>query len=163
VANLVPRSSLFQDLFDFRRGFDQVFNRVLTGWPSGEARTSSETGTFSPAVESYLDKDGKTFHCRVALPGIDPKDVQVNAQGNTLTINGERRVTRTGKDVDYQHNEIWYGTFERTLTLPEGVEVDKINAEYNHGVLEITAPVAASALPRRIQIKTAATAKTMSA
>jgi HSP20 family protein len=164
MANLVLRDSLFQDLFDFRRDFDQIFNRVLTGGSWGtENQTQNRAGLFIPAVESYVDKDGKTFHCRVSLPGIDPKEVQIQAQGNTLTISGERRVTNKGKDVNYSHNEIWYGSFERTLPLPEGVNADKINAEYHDGLLEITAPVAASALPRRIEIKTAPMTKQMSA
>jgi HSP20 family protein len=52
--------------------------------------------------------------------------------------------------------EIVYGVFERTLALPEGVNVEKLTAEYVNGVLEITAPVAAAALPRKIEIKTTA-------
>ena len=52
--------------------------------------------------------------------------------------------------------EIIYGVFERTLTLPEGVTVEKLTAEYMNGVLEITAPVAAAALPRKIEIKATA-------
>ena len=163
MANLATRDRLFQDLFDFRRDFDQIFNRMLSGWPFGEERTTSEAGTFSPASEFYVDKESKTFHCRVSLPGIDPKEVQFHAQGNLLTINGERKVSRSGKDMDLLHNEIWYGAFERTFTLPEGVEADKLNAEYKHGVLEITAPVAASALPRRIEIKAAPAAQQMTA
>ncbi len=163
MSNIVPRTSLFQDLFDFRRGFDQVFNKMLSGTPWGEERTSAEAGMYLPAVESYVDKDGKTYHCRVSLPGIDPKEVQIQAQGNLLTISGERKGSRTGKDVDYMHNEIWYGAFQRTLSLPDGVEADKIKAEYHQGVLEISAPVAASALPRRIEIKTTPLTKQMSA
>lgn len=97
------------------------------------------------------------------MPGIDPKDVQIHAHGNSLTITGERKVNRTAKDVDVLRNEIFYGAFERTLSLPPGVEADKLNAEYNQGVLEISAPIAASALPRRIEIKTTAPSKQMSA
>jgi HSP20 family protein len=136
---------------------------MLSGTPWGEERTGSQAGLFSPAVESYVDKDGKTYHCRVSLPGIDSKDVQIQAQGNQLTTSGERKGSRTGKDVDYMHKEIWYGSFERTLSLPDGVEADKIKAEYNSGVLEITAPIAASALPRRIEIKTTPMSKQVSA
>jgi HSP20 family protein len=153
VNQLIPSNSFFQDLFDFRRDFDQIFNRILTGGPASEV-ASTPTGNFSPAVESYVDKDGKTFHCRVSLAGIDPKDVQIHAQGNTLSISGERKLRRTDKGVNVLRSEIYYGAFERTLPLPTGVDAEKLNAEYNQGVLEITAPVAASALPRRIEIKT---------
>lgn len=70
-----------------------------------------------------------------------------------LTINAESKASREGKDVDYLYREIGYGTFKRTLMLPEGVDAEKINAEFNNGLLEITAPVAAAALPRRVEIK----------
>ena len=86
--------------------------------------------------------------------GVEPKDVQIHAQGNLLTIHGERKVTHRVKEAELFEDEITYGVFERTLTLPEGVNVEKLMAEYVNGVLEITAPVAAAALPRKIEIKT---------
>jgi len=56
-------------------------------------------------------------------------------------------------DVHYLYRELSYGTLSRTLTLPEGLDTEQINAEYNDGLLEITAPVAAAALPRQVEIK----------
>lgn len=163
MTNLIPRGSLFQDLFDFRRDFDQIFNRMVSGWPFGEAPTTGTLAAFTPAIESYIDKDAKTYHLRASLPGVDPKEVQIHAQGNTLTISGERQVKRSGKDLDLHYEEISYGAFERTLTLPEGVEADKLTAEYHNGVLELTAPVAAAALPRRIEVKTTPMSKQIAA
>lgn len=163
MTNLIPRGSLFQDLFDFRRDFDQIFNRMVSGWPVGEAPTTGTSAAFTPAIESYIDKDAKTYHLRASLPGVDPKEVQIHAQGNTLTISGERQEKRSGKDVDLHYEEISYGAFERTLTLPEGVEADKLTAEYHNGVLELTAPVAAAALPRRIEVKTTPMSKQIAA
>lgn len=117
---------------------------------------------FLLAVESYIYKDGKKYISRISLPGIEVKDVEIHAQGNVLTIKGERKVTRTSKDVKLLDEEINYGLFERMLTLPEGLLVDKLTAEYHNGVLEITAPVAA-ALPRKIEIKTVPIGKQMAA
>lgn len=145
----------FEDLFDFRRDFDEIFNRMVSYQPwKHELPAVGKTWNFAPAVESYLDKDAKKYVCHVALPGVEPKDVQIHAQGNLLTIRGERKLTRSTKEVDLREEEIVYGAFERVLTLPEGVATDKLNAEYVNGVLEITAPVAAAALPRKIEIKT---------
>ena len=145
----------FEDLFDFRRDFDEIFNRMVSYQPwKHELPAVGKTWNFAPAVESYLDKDAKKYVCHVALPGVEPKDVQIHAQGNLLTIRGERKLTRSTKEVDLREEEIMYGAFERVLTLPEGVATDKLNAEYVNGVLEITAPVAAAALPRKIEIKT---------
>jgi HSP20 family protein len=72
-------------------------------------------------------------------------------------------VERRSTDVDVLHEEISYGAFERTFTMPDGVDADKLSAEYKDGVLEITAPVAASALPRRIEVKTAPISKQIAA
>ena len=164
MTNLVVRDNLFQDLFDFRRDFDQIFNRILLGKPMiGEQFVPNKDFEFLPEVESYLDKDSKKFICRVSLPGIDAKDVEIQAKGNLLTIKGERKITRTAKEVDLMDEEIMYGSFERTFTLPEGVLTDKLTAEYQNGMLEIMAPVALAALPRKVEIKVVPISKQMAA
>lgn len=164
MSNLMVRNSIFDNLFDFRRDFDQLFNRFLSGWPWAEGQgQSTSTGAFTPAVETYVDRNTKKFHCRVSLPGIDPSEVKLEVHGNTLTISGERRMSRKEEDVDYVHREVMYGSFERAVALPEGVETEKLNAEYVNGVLEISAPVASAALPRRIEIKGAGKAKQIAA
>jgi HSP20 family protein len=150
MRKLAIRENWFEDLFDFRRGFDQIFNRLLT-WPDME-REPAMFGLV-PRIEAWIDKDAKKYHLRMALPGVDPKEVDLKLQGNMLTISAESKASREAKDVDYLYREISYGTFKRTLTLPEGVDAEKMNAEFNNGLLEITAPVAAAALPRRVEIK----------
>jgi HSP20 family molecular chaperone IbpA len=157
--------NLYDELFGFRREFDEMFNRMLAGKPWTEqnalpAFTPAITKefNFTPAVEAYVDKEAKKYVCRVVLPGIEPKEVQVHAQGNLLTIHGERKFTRTAKEVEPIEQEVAYGMFERTLTLPEGVTAEKLTAEYTNGVLEITAPVAVAALPRKIEIRAIAPA-----
>jgi len=163
---LLPREPYFPELFDLRRGFDQVFNRMMLGQPVFGEIWAPETPRFGfvPAVEAYVDKARNQYVCRVSLPGIEPKEVEVNAKGNELTIRGERKLTRKTENQDLIHEEIRYGTFERTLTLPEGVQTDKLVAEYKDGVLEITAPVAVAALPKKVEIKAVGpTAKQVSA
>jgi HSP20 family protein len=163
MTNLVPRDSFFQDLFDFRRDFDEIFNRILLDNPLSREFLPKTTFGFVPAVESYVDKKEKKYICRLALPGTELKDVEIHAQGNYLTIKGERKPAKTTKEVDLFNEEIVYGSFERTLTLPEGVVTEKLEAEYKDGVLEITAPMAAVALPRKIEIKTVPVAKKVAA
>ena len=87
------------------------------------------------------------------LPGVDPKNVNIQVQGNTLTVSGDRTNTRETKEADFLHREITYGSFTRSLLLPEGVDRDKISAEYRNGMLEITAPIANTALPKKVEIK----------
>lgn len=152
MANLMSRDNFFDDLFDLRRDFDEMFNRFFTR-PGLSRHSQDALSTLVPPVNASIDKDNKRFVCQVALPGIDPKDVNIQVHGDTLSITGERKVTNESKETNYYHREISYGSFERAVALPEGVETDKISAEYRNGVLEITAPISAAALPRRIEIK----------
>jgi HSP20 family protein len=155
MKNLYTTERLFEDLFGLRREFDEMFNRILVGKPWGlELPEFKKAFTITPAVETYVDKEAKKYVCRVALAGIEPKDVQIHAQGDLLTIRGERKVTHRVKEAELFEGEFTYGVFERTLTLPEGVSAERLMAEYVNGVLEITAPVAAAALPRKIEIRT---------
>jgi len=157
MRNLYTNERLFEDLFGFRREFNEMFNRILTDKPWGlELPEFKKTFNITPAVEAYVDKEAKKYVCRVTLPGVEPKDLQIQVQGNVLTIRGERKLTHSTKEIELMEGEIFYGVFERTLELPEGVNVEKLTAEYVNGVLEITAPVAAAALPRKIEIKTTA-------
>jgi HSP20 family protein len=156
MANLMLRDNFFDDLFDLRRDFDQIFNRVFSNRPGLSRRELPEAlSTLVPPVNASVDKDAKKFVVQIALPGVDPKDVNIQAQGNVLHVSGERKATTEKKEADYYQREIVYGSFERTIPLPDGVESDNLNAEYRNGVLEITAPISAAALPRRIEIKSA--------
>jgi HSP20 family protein len=162
MANLVPRDTFFHDMFDFRRNFDQAFNRLLR-WPSASQQEPAYQNEFSPAVEAFIDRDNKKFQCEVVLPGIDPKDVDIQVQGNTLTISGERTNTRETRDADFLQREISYGSFTRSLVLPEGLDKEKISAEYRNGMLEITAPIATASLPKKVEIKTLPASRAASA
>ena len=84
-------------------------------------------------------------------------------RASLLTIKGEKRITKTLKEVEVKQSEFVYGSFERTLTLPEGIALDKLVAEFQNGVLEVTAPVAVAALPRKIEVKIAPIAKQVTA
>src|SRR5208282_2922941 len=154
MFEMTRREELYRDLFDFRRDFDEIFTRLTTGWPVMKTDSKLlEKVTFTPAVEGWIDPEAKKFYLRVSVPGIDPKDVKIVAQNDTLTISRERTTTESKKEVNYLHREFAYGYFERVLPLPEGVEVERLTAEFNNGLLEVTAPVAFAALPRRIEIK----------
>jgi HSP20 family protein len=156
MTGMTLRDPLFEDLFDFRREFDKIFNRVLTAKPWEKEVAPWTPFNLVPAVEAYVDKEAKKYVCKVSLPGIEPKEVQIHVQANLLTITGERKYTRESKEHEALHEEFAYGKFERTVELPEGVNTEKMNAEFVNGVLEITAPVAAIALARKIEIKAAA-------
>lgn len=157
MGNLATRDTIFNDLFDFRRDLDSIFSRLVTGAPSGSERRARIL-TAVPPIEAWVDKDEKKYHLSIALTGVDPKDIEVNVQGNNLTVSGEQKANEEKKEADYLYREFSYGRFERTVMLPEGVDTSKLIAEYRNGVLEINAPINATALPRRVEIKTASSA-----
>ncbi|HEU5158411.1 MAG TPA: Hsp20/alpha crystallin family protein [Streptosporangiaceae bacterium] len=87
-------------------------------------------------VEDYVTDNA--YIVRAELPGIDPeKDVEITVTGNLLRIHAERHV----EQQEAHRSEFRYGSFTRSLTLPEGVEAADVKADYNHGILEITVPL----------------------
>jgi HSP20 family protein len=144
--------SLFDDLHSLHRELDSLFERSweqVTGklLPSVSDR---EPG-FIPEMECF-NRQGEVVY-RMSIPGIDPKDVDLSIVGNQVTVKGERCAPKEAKEGNWYLREVRYGRFERTFTLPGGAELDKINASFSNGVLEISVPAAKAELPRKIEIK----------
>ncbi len=152
MADLVRRNNIFNELFDFRRDFDGLFNRLVTGSSSSNDLPTPANG-FVPPIEVRFDNQDNKYHMRVALPGFEPNEIQLNLQGNRLTVSGEHKSDQEKKESDYMHREFSYERFERTIVLPENVDTEKLTAELNNGMLEITVPVSTAALPKKIEIK----------
>jgi HSP20 family protein len=90
---------------------------------------------------------------RLAVPGVDPKDVDVSIQGRYVTIKAERQRPADVKEEDWHVRGFSYGRIERTWILPESVDLNKIEANFNNGVLEIRMPAAEKLLPKKIEVK----------
>jgi HSP20 family protein len=159
---LARKKDLFDDLFDFRRDFDGMFNRILKNGTKREGDSTAMV-VLAPPIEARVDTKEKKYHLRVALPGVSPDEVKLDLQGNSLTISGEHKTEDEKKESNYLHKEFSFENFERTVLLPEGLDAEKITAEYKNGVLEIVAPLSSSAVPKRIEIKTEEKAKGTSA
>ncbi|HEY2547020.1 MAG TPA: Hsp20/alpha crystallin family protein [Candidatus Acidoferrum sp.] len=159
MANLVKRDNRFNELFDLRHSFDRLFDRVLNHSTSNQ-EPSVRLVFAVPPIEAWVDNDNKEYHLSIAVPGVDPKEIQLNVHGQNLTISGEHQSSHEKKDSDYLEQEFSYGRFARTIVLPEGVDTDKASAEYKNGVLEVTAPLSESALPKKIEIKSETKADT---
>jgi HSP20 family protein len=136
--------------FDPFREFDRLAGQVF-GAAAGGATT------MAMPMDLYRSGDHFVLHCDLA--GIDPGSVQVDVDGRVLTIRAERSA-RTDADVQWVRRERATGTFERRLTLGDGLDLDKIAATWQDGVLTLTIPVAETAKPRRIEITTGAPAAT---
>jgi len=83
---------------------------------------------------------------------MDPKDINIEVQDNVLTVSGERRFEEEVKEDKYYRIERRYGSFSRSLALPQAVDENKIEAKYENGVLEVTVPKAEIAKPKKIAV-----------
>ena len=135
--------------FDPFREFDRLAAQI-TGAP-----VSGATAQAMP-IDLYRSGDHFVLHCDLA--GIDPGSVSVDVDKRVLTIRAERS-QRTDEDVQWVRRERLSGTFERRLALGDGLDLDRIAATWQDGVLTLTIPVAEAAKPRRIEIATAAPAQ----
>jgi HSP20 family protein len=131
----------------FRRDFDDLFDRFLGG------RLSRPSAGGGPVLESFVE-NGR-FVVRADLPGVDPKDVEITATGDQLIIRGRREQHHEEKGRDFIHREVSYGTFERMIKLPGGVNPDNIKASYSNGVLELSVPLPEQSRTRKVPIQTA--------
>jgi HSP20 family protein len=104
-----------------------------------------------PAIESCVE-DGK-FIVRTDLPGIDPKNDEIKVVGDVLTIKGSREEKRETKKTDFLRREIRYGSFERSISLPEGIKAEDLKATYRDGVLELRAAMPKEAPPKEVKIQ----------
>lgn len=133
------------------RDIDSVFDRFFSMSPWIKRDMDASMSGWVPPLET-LHRDGQ-YLVRVDLPGVDPKDVEISVHDGTLTIKGERKETQDGEQGAHWYRETRHGMFERRLTLPAGVEVDKIHASYTSGVLEVTMPLPAALVGRKIPVQ----------
>ena len=113
---------------------------------------AGRTGGF-PSLNLYTNKDAVVV--TVELPGVEPKDVELNVQNDTLTINGKRVTPPVGDKETLHRQERFSGEFARALQLPCKVDADHVDASYKNGVLTIILPRAAEDKPKSIAIKVA--------
>jgi HSP20 family protein len=127
-------------------------NRLFRDSYNSEAgRDESLTASsFAPAVDVYEDEHQVSL--KIEVPGIDEKDIDVRIENNTLTVHGERKIEKEEKEENYRRVERQYGSFTRTFTLPTTVDSEKVQANYDKGVLKIALPKKAEAKPKQIKV-----------
>jgi HSP20 family protein len=130
--------------------------RDMTGMLFGPRPWSgADAGTLRPAVYPALSiyDDGETFIVRAEVPGVDPKTIDVEATGDTLTIRGERTLPDPGANASYHRRERDSGRFRRSFSLPKPIDNTKVMAGCVNGVLELRLPYAEEAKRRKITVK----------
>ena len=148
---IVRRNDPFRDLVALQ---DQLFRTFDAAYRGAREDEQSMMATWSPLVDVFEDAEGITL--KVELPEVDAKDVDIQVEGNTLTLKGERKLEREDKKNGYHRIERTYGAFSRTFTLPTTVDVEHITAGSKDGVLKVFLPKKAETKPRQIKVAVAA-------
>ena len=131
---------------------DRLFEGVTRGFPSFTAFTGASANL--PRMD--VSETDKAIEIEAELPGLETKDVQINLADNLLTIRGEKKSEREEKNKDYHLVERSFGSFSRSVQLPQGVKPDDVSAEIAKGVLKVTVKKPAPAQSKQIEIKSAA-------
>jgi HSP20 family protein len=140
---------------------DRVFDRFAGGWgvPSFRRmldmepsfRSDSSFNVPSPAVD--ITEDASGYKVTAELPGMNEKEIEVVVSGDTLTLKGEKRQEKEQKEKNFYLSERSYGSFQRSFSIPEGVDHDKIGADFSKGVLTVTLPRSEKAVQQQKKIE----------
>ena len=130
----------------FSTEVSRLFNTLLGG-----AENGNELQRWSPAMDLVEGEDH--FLLRADLPGLAEEDVQIEVHDNTLRISGRREAEHEETERGWYRMERSFGSFSRSLTLPDGVNADAIAASFDKGVLEVRIPKPEERQPRRVQIQ----------
>ncbi|MBZ5530186.1 MAG: Hsp20/alpha crystallin family protein [Acidobacteriia bacterium] len=151
MAN-ITRWDPFTELTSLQDRFNQLLNPP-TGFFRGLAPTFEQPLTatsFVPPVDIYEDEHNIILTAE--MPGMEEKDLNLTVENNVLTITGERKLENEEKKDNFHRIERSYGKFTRSFTLPMTVDTEKINAEFNNGVLKIMLNKLEEAKPKQIKI-----------
>ena len=136
---------------------DQLFESLggRRATPAGRQRGGMELGTAAPLLVPHIDvqQRGNELVVKADLPGLRPEDINVAVDRGVLTISGERRQEEREEREGFIRSEISYGTFYRTIPLPDGADEERVAATFRNGVLEVTIPVSERQQGRRVQVK----------
>ena len=145
----------------FRTEMDRLFDRFAGGWGMPSLRRMFDVepafryeSSFtlpSPAVD--ITEGDAAYKVTAELPGMSEKEIEVVVSGDMLTLKGEKRQEKEKKEKNFYLSERSYGSFQRSFYVPDGVDRDKIAADFSKGVLTITMPKSAKAMKQQKKIE----------
>ena len=127
-----------------------MFNEFDSALESFLGSSLDAQGTMQVSCDVSETKD--SYKMCFDMPGVKKEDINIDVQGNQLTVSGERKTESSVKEEHGLRHERSYGKFERSFTVPEGVDLDKVQAAYDNGVLNLSIPKVEKAKVRKIQI-----------
>ena len=141
----------------FRTEMDRLFDSFLTGFPAltGMRQSLPAAQGLTPAWD--VKETEKELVVKADLPGIDEKDIQLTMRDGVLSLRGEKKMERSDKNENYHFMERSYGSFQRSIRLPDTVDENKVDARFDKGVLTVTLPKRPETMKeqKRIEIKSA--------
>jgi HSP20 family protein len=143
MSNLI-RWEPMREMMTLREAMDRLFDDAFT-------RPVNVNNWGAPAIDLYQTDDNVVV--KAALPGLKADDVQITITGDVLTLKGEFKQNNEVKETTYHVKEQRYGSFERSVMLPNEVQTDKAKADFENGILTVTLPKAEQVKPRTITVK----------
>ena len=143
---MITRIDPFRELASLQDRFTTFFENLS----DVSAKDQLATGTFVPAVDIYEDEHNLVL--KLEVPGLNEEDLNVSLENNTLTVTGERKFEKEEKEENFHRIERRFGSFTRTFRLPNTVDVEKVEAGYDKGILKITLGKRAEAKPKQIKV-----------
>ena len=146
LSNPFDFRSSYREMERLRREMNQLFEQLDRG-------PGLSVATTYPAMNVWTNADGAVITAE--LPGMNPNDLEIAVQGDTLSLRGSRSAEEVGENVTYHRRERGSGQFRRSFQLPFNVDANKVDANYERGVLQIFLPRSEADKPRKIQVKSA--------
>lgn len=134
------------------RSMQEQMNRLLNiSWNHDLTGEDLREGLWQPPVDIYETED--TIVIKAELPDVDQKDIEVRIEDNTLTLKGERKHEGEVKKENYHRIERYFGSFQRSFSLPTNIQQDNVSAACDKGVLTITLPKKEETKPKQIKVE----------
>jgi HSP20 family protein len=146
-----PFGELTQLQDRINRVFSDAYGRAPAAPRSGSDEGLMASGAWAPPVDIYQNADQELV-LKAELPDMSPDDIELTIDNDTLTIKGEKRISKEVSEDQYHRIERRYGTFTRSFSLPQAVDAAKISAQHRNGVLTVRLPVREEAKPRQIKV-----------
>jgi HSP20 family protein len=124
----------FRNITTLHRDMDRLFDNLIDRYED------VVSPTFTPAAEMYVD--GDNLYVQLEVPGLNPEQIEVQANAYSVVITGERKEETTIDQQGIKRSEFRYGKFHRTVNFSEKIQVDRVAAKYENGILKLTLPKA---------------------
>jgi HSP20 family protein len=148
MRDTLVRWDPFRDLVSIQDELNRLFGRTFNGV---DPMRPAAAGAWIPAMDVLETED--RFVVKLELAGIDPEDVEVAVNGSTLSVSGNREFSTETNEENYHRLERRYGSFSRSITLPQTVDTEKVEASFDKGVLTVEVPKVERAKPKKIQVR----------